>query len=97
MTLYQIEPSSDFISDHKQLHDSLQCIRPHPVRKQLAVRAHRRIKADALAEYLEKFNVDQGCVDVDIVVVVVYSGVRLELLISMHTGIFKQNTLCMYR
>ena len=56
---------SDFISDHRVLHASLQCIRPHPVRKQLAVRAIRRIKDDALAEDLDRFNVDQGCVDVD--------------------------------
>ena len=56
---------SDFISDHRVLHASLQCIRPHPVRKQIAVRAIRRIKDDALAEDLDMFNVDQGCVDVD--------------------------------
>ena len=56
---------SDFISDHRVLHASLQCIRPHPVRKQIAVRAIRRIKDDALTEDLDRFNVDQGCVDVD--------------------------------
>ena len=28
---------SDFISDHRVLHASLQCIRPHPVRKQITV------------------------------------------------------------
>ena len=59
---------SDFISDHRVLHASLQCIRPHPVRKQIAVRALRRIKDDALAEDLDRFNVDQGCVDVDIMI-----------------------------
>ena len=32
-----------------------------------------------------------------IVVVVVYSGVRLELPIPMHTGIIKRNTQCIYR
>ena len=57
---------SDFISDHRVLHAFLQCIRPHPVRKQIAVRALRRIKDDALAEDLDRFNVDQGCVDMDI-------------------------------
>ena len=31
------------------------------------------------------------------IVVVVYSGVRLELPIAMHTGIIKRNTQCMYR
>ena len=59
---------SDFISDHRVLHASLQCIRPHPVRKQIAVRSPRRIKDDALAENLDRFNVDQGCVDMDIMI-----------------------------
>ena len=36
-------------------------------RKQIAVRALRRIKDDALAEDLDRFN-DQGCVDVDIMI-----------------------------
>ena len=53
---------------HQVLHASLQCIRPHPVRKQISVRALRRIKDDALAEDLDRFNVDQGCVDVDIMI-----------------------------
>ena len=44
---------SDFISDHRVHHASLQCIRPHPVRKQIAVRALRRIKDDAFAEDLD--------------------------------------------
>ena len=57
---------SDFISDHRVLHASLQCIRPHPVRKQITVRA--LIKDDALAEDLDRFYVDQGCVDVDIII-----------------------------
>ena len=39
---------SDFISGHRVLHASLQCIRPHPVRKQIAVRALRRIKDDMI-------------------------------------------------
>ena len=30
---------SDFISDHRVLHASLQCIRPHPVRKQITVKS----------------------------------------------------------
>ena len=41
---------------------------PHPVRKQIAVRTLHRIKDDALAEDLDRFNVDQGCVDVDIMI-----------------------------
>ena len=59
---------SDFISDHRVLHASLQCIRPHPVRKQIVVRALHRIKDDVLAEDLDRFNVDQGCVNVDIMI-----------------------------
>ena len=59
---------SDFISDHLVLHASLQSIRPYPFLKQIAVRALRRIKDDALAEELDRFNVDQGCVDVDIMI-----------------------------
>ena len=57
---------SDFISDHRVLHASLQCIRPHPVRKQITVRALRRIKDDALAEDLDRCNVEQGSVNLDI-------------------------------
>ena len=34
----------------------------------IAVRALRQIKDDALAEDLDRFNVDQGCVDVDIMI-----------------------------
>ena len=36
--------------------------------KQIAVRSLRRIKDDALAEGLDRFNVDQGCVNVDIII-----------------------------
>ena len=35
---------SDFISDHRALHASLQCIRPRPVRKQISLRAIMLIK-----------------------------------------------------
>ena len=49
---------SDFILNLRLLHTSLQCIRPHPVRKQMAVRALRQIRDDALAEDLDKFDVD---------------------------------------
>ena len=41
---------SDFISDHRVLHGSLQCIRPHPVRKQ----------DNAIAENLDKFMLING-------------------------------------
>ena len=59
---------SDFILNYMVLHSSLQCIRLHPVRKQIAVRALHRIKDDALAEDLDRFHVDQGCVNVDIMI-----------------------------
>ena len=59
---------SDFISDHRVLHASLQCIRTHPVRKQIAVRTLCRIKNDEIAEDLDRFNVDLRCVDVDILI-----------------------------
>ena len=55
---------SDFISDQRALHASLQCIRPHPVRKRISVRAIRRIKDDAIIKDLDK----QRCVDVDTMV-----------------------------
>ena len=42
--LYQTSSSHTFISDPRALHASLQCLRTHPVRKQIAVRAIRRIK-----------------------------------------------------
>ena len=70
---------SDFISDHRALHASLQCIRPHPVRKQIAVRAIRRIKDDAIVKYLDKFSIDQRCVDVD-TMVEMYDRFLSELL-----------------
>ena len=36
--------------------------------KQIAVRGLRPIKDDALAEDLDRFNVDQGCANVDIMI-----------------------------
>ena len=68
---------SDFISII--FHASLQCIRPHPVRKQIAVRAIRRIKDDAIVKDLDKFSIDQGCVDVD-TMVEMYDRFLSELL-----------------
>ena len=59
---------SDFISDHRALHAFLQCIRPHPVRKQIAVRAIRGIKDGAIVKDLDKFSIDQRFVDVDTMV-----------------------------
>ena len=46
-------------------HFALRCnVRPHPVRKQIAVRAIRLIKDDAIVKDLDKLSVDQRCVDV---------------------------------
>ena len=70
---------SYFISDHRALHASLQCIRPHPVRKQISVRAIRRIKDDAIVKDLDKFSIDQRCVDVD-TMVEMYERFLSELL-----------------
>ena len=39
-----------------------------PVRKQISVRAIRRIKDDAIVKDLDKFSIDQRCVDVDTMV-----------------------------
>ena len=41
---------------------------PRPVRKQIAVRPFQRIKDDELVKDLDKFGIDQGCVDVDAMV-----------------------------
>ena len=59
---------SDFICYHRALHASLQCKRPQPVRKQISVRAIRRIKDDAIVKDLDKFSINQRCVDVDTMV-----------------------------
>ena len=70
---------SDFISDHRALYASLQCIRPHPVRKQIAVRTIRRIKDDAIVKDLDKISIDQKYVDVD-TMVELYDRFLSELL-----------------
>ena len=59
---------SHYISEHKRFHASMQCIRPKPVRKQIVVRAIRRIKDDAIFTDLDKFSIGLGCVDVDKIV-----------------------------
>ena len=51
---------SDFISEHRALHATLQFIRAYSVRKQIAVRAIRRIKDDAIVKDLDKFSIDKG-------------------------------------
>ena len=60
-------------------HTSLQCVRHHPVWKQIAVRAIRRIKDDAIVKDLDKFSIDQRCVDVD-TMVEMYDRFLSELL-----------------
>ena len=62
--LYQTLPSRTLfpIIEHFTLHCN---IRPHQIRKQIAVRAIRRIKDDAIVKDLDKFSIDQRCVDVD--------------------------------
>ena len=59
---------SHFISDHRALHASVHCIRPHPVRKRLRVRALRKIDGERLDSDLAGFTVDNECVDVNTVV-----------------------------
>ena len=57
-----------FISDHRALHASVRCIRPHPVRGRMSVRALRLIDGERLECDLSSFTVDNGCVDVNTVV-----------------------------
>ena len=59
-------PSRILSAHDRVLHASLQCI--SPVQKQIFVRALRWIKDGALAEDLDNFNVDQWCVNVDIMI-----------------------------
>ena len=59
---------SHFISDHRALHASVRCTRPHPVRKRLRVRALRSIDGERLDSDLASFTVDNECVDVNTVV-----------------------------
>ena len=67
-----------------------QCIRPHPIRKQTAVRAIRRIKDDAIVKDLDKFSIDQRCVDVD-TMVEMYERFVYELL-DKHAPHFKKES-----
>ena len=74
---------SDFISDHRALHLSLRCMRPHPARKRIQVRALKRIRGDVLDADLAGFIVDEECDDVN-VVVTQYGNFCLNYLINMH-------------
>ena len=60
---------SDFISDHRVLHASLTCQRPHPARKQIQVRALRRINDVALNGDLAGIEIDTECGDVNTVAI----------------------------
>ena len=67
------------MSEHIAYHASLQCIRPHPVQKQIVVRVIRRMKGDAIFKDLDKFSIDQRCVDMD-TMVEMYERFLSELL-----------------
>ena len=59
---------ADKISDHMALHVSLACQRPHPERKEVYVRALRRINHDSLEADLACLNIAIECDDVNVVV-----------------------------
>ena len=59
---------SDKISDHMALHASLSCQRPHPERKEIFVRALRRINNDSLEANLAGIKIDFDCDDINVVV-----------------------------
>ena len=59
---------ADKISDHMALHVSLACQRPHPERKEVYVRALRRVNNDSLEADLACLNIDIECDDVNVVV-----------------------------
>ena len=52
---------ADKISDHMALHVSLACQRPHPERKEVYIRALRRINNDSLEADLACLNIDIEC------------------------------------
>ena len=60
---------SDFISHHKVLHACLKCVRPHPTRKQVQVRALRRVKGRKLDAALTSIDIDTVCGDVNTVAI----------------------------
>ena len=70
---------SDFICDHRALHLSLRCTRPHPARKHIQVRALKHIRGDVLDADLASFIVGEECDDVN-VVVTQYDNFLSELL-----------------
>ena len=69
------------------LHVSLACQRPHPERKEVYVRALRRINNDSLEAELACFNIDIECDDVN--VVVAQYDTSLSRLLDKHAHLKK--------
>ena len=59
---------ADKISDHMALHVSLACQRPHPERKEVYVRALRRINNESLEADLACLNIDIECDDENVII-----------------------------
>ena len=78
---------ADKISDHMALHVSLACQRPHPERKEVYVRALRRINNDSLESDLACLNIDIECDDVN--VVVAQYDTSLSRLLDKHAPLKK--------
>ena len=78
---------ADKISDHMALHVSLACQRPHPERKEVYVRALRRINNDSLEADLACLNIDIECDDVN--VVVAQYDTSLSRLLDKHAPLKK--------
>ena len=78
---------ADKIYDHMALHVSLACQRPHPERKEVYVRALRRINNDSLEADLACLNIDIECDDVNVVVAQYDSS--LSILIDKHAPVKK--------
>ena len=73
---------ADKISDHMALHVSLAYQYPHPERKEVYVRALRRINNDSLEADLACLNIDIECDDVN--VVVAQYDISLSRLLDKH-------------
>ena len=58
-----------FISDHRVLLTSLTCQQPHPARKQVQVRALRRVNGEKLDANLTSIDIDTECGDVNTVAI----------------------------
>ena len=87
VVIYRMPPSKKFadkISDHMALHVSLACQRPYPERKDVYVRALRRINNDSLEACL---NIDIECDDVNVVVAQYDSS--LSRLLDKHAPLKK--------